>query len=134
MEGVKKAVSEKRLEALKKARKALEDKRDENRYTLHEKALDDVIEKKVHQKLTDLQQSLKKPEPPKIEELPRRRKPVVEESETESEEPPVKLPPRRKPEPKPRPQRQAPTPPVYEEPVPQYRQLNVDLFRNVFGR
>ena len=47
----KKPLSDKTIESLKKARVALVKTRDENRLSLHENALDGVIEKKLNEKL-----------------------------------------------------------------------------------
>lgn len=145
---VKKPLSDKKIQALKKARVALVKTRDENRLSLHENALNDVIERKLEAKLTALKEQMpKEPEPVEEESEQEvvvvKKKPakkpirIVEVSESESDSPvyvkakskpaPKKAPPRRKPQPKPEVQ--------YTEEAPQtYRNVNADLFNSIFGR
>jgi hypothetical protein len=150
----KKPLSNKKIEALKKARVALVKTRDENRLSLHENALNDVIERKLEAKLTALKEQMPKREPEPVTETEQevvvvKKKPstkpvrIVEISDSESSDSPiyvhtttksksvpkpVRAPPRRKPAPKPDVQ--------YTEETPQqtYRNVNADLFNSIFGR
>ena len=158
----KKELTDKKVAALKKARVALVKSRDEKRLSMHENALDDVIERKLSKRLEELNKNLPiksssppppPPPPPQAPQVIYKKQPkqiivyedTEEEPETEEEEiivkkkKPVKnflellKKPVKKAPPKKKPE------PEYEpepEPEQQYdrRQFNNDLYRNIFGR
>ena len=121
----KKPLTDKKIESLKKARVALVKSRDTNRLSLHENALDGVIEKKLNEKLSKM-----------LEEKNINKKKVIVEltdSENESEnetevEEPIKLKKIKQQQPK-QPQQQP-------QQLPSQPQLNHNqfLFNSIFGR
>ena len=152
----KKPLSDKKIQALKKARVALVKTRDENRLNLHETALKDVIDRQLEAKLKDLMEKMPKPAPPEPTETEEPHAPVIiikkkhkapqviEVSETESSEEPVY---KAKAKPvqharRPPPKKTAPRPPrkeaevTYTEAPPQqpHRDINSELFNSIFGR
>jgi hypothetical protein len=158
----KKELTDKKVAALKKARVALVKSRDEKRLTMHENALDDVIERKLSKRLEELNKNLPiksssppppPPPPPQAPQVIYKKQPkqiivyedTEEEPETEEEEIIVK---KKKPVKKileviKKPVKKAPIkkkqePEYEEEPEPEHqynrRQLNDDLYRNIFGR
>ena len=152
----KKPLSDKKIQALKKARVALVKTRDENRLNLHETALKDVIDRQLEAKLKDLMEKMPKPAPPEPTETEEPHAPVIiikkkhkapqviEVSETESSEEPVY---KAKAKPvqharRPPPKKTAPRPPrkeaevTYTEAPPQQpqRDINSELFNSIFGR
>ena len=153
----KKPLSDKKIQALKKARVALVKTRDENRLNLHETALKDVIDRQLELKLKDLMEKMPKPTPPEPTETEEPHAPVIiikkkhkapqiiEVSETESSEEPVykakakPVQPTRRPPPK----KTAPRPPPRKEAEVTYteaptqqpqRDINSELFNSIFGR
>ena len=153
----KEAFKRQKIQALKKARVALVKTRDENRLSLHETALKDVIDRQLEAKLKDLMEKMPKPVPPEPTETEEPHAPVIiikkkhkapqviEVSETESSEEPVYVAkPKTKPQParRPPPKKTTSRPPSRKEadvtyteaPPPQQRDMNSDLFNSIFGR
>lgn len=115
----KKALSDKKVEALKKARVALVKSRDEKRKTLHESALNDIVERKVNERLEKIKAEAPHPvaQPPaphiapsheatedeiiEIVKRPKQKKKIIvvesSSSESESEPEPVYIKPKHKP-------------------------------------
>jgi hypothetical protein len=147
----KKPLSDKKIQALKKARVALVKTRDENRLNLHETALKDVIDRQLEAKLKDLMEKMPKPTPPEQTETEEPHAPVIiikkknkgtkiiEVSETESSEEPVyvaKAKPKQARRPPPKktvrpPRKEAEV--TYTEAPPE-RDTNSELFNSIFGR
>lgn len=152
----KKPLSDKKIQALKKARVALVKTRDENRLNLHETALKDVIDRQLEAKLKDLMEKMPKPTPAEPTETEEPHAPVIiikkkhkapqviEVSETESSQEPVyvakakpkqvqptRRPPPKKTAPRPAPRKEAEV--TYTEAPPE-RDMNSELFNSIFGR
>jgi hypothetical protein len=150
----KKPLSDKKIQALKKARVALVKTRDENRLNLHETALKDVIDRQLEAKLKDLMEKMPKPTQPEQTETEETHAPVIiikkkhkapqviEVSETESSQEPVyvaKAKPKHVPTRRPPPKKTAPRPTPRKEDVtyteaPPERDMNSELFNSIFGR
>ena len=133
----KKALSDKKIQALKKARSALVKTRDEKRLSLHEHALDEVIDRKLNAKFEALKLNAPPAPPPPPPPPPtdseedvfikrKKKKPVriIELSSSEPEPVYVKPRPKSKPRSKPKPQPQPQEP--QNDMMAMYRDL---LFR-----
>ena len=152
----KKLLSDKKIDSLNKARTALTKSRDAKRKAMHESAVDEIVERKLAEKLSKLQP----PTPPPLEkqeeeseedtheiiEIVRKPKPkkkiiVVPNTSSEEEEvvapkkktvdppPPTKSAPKKKPPPKQRPVA------VEADPRAARQQLVYqELYKNIFGR
>ena len=120
---IKKPLTDKKIESLKKARVALVKSRDINRLSLHENALDGVIEKKLNEKLNKMLEDKNLNKKKVIVEL------TDSENETEVEvKEPIKLKKIKQQQPK------QPQQPPQQPQQPSQLNHNQYLFNSIFGR